>query len=166
MDYFFIINKPVYFITFNKAKYEPMKGLKYIFLIIILLSVLTVRSQPKAKAERPYQIYEKGQSMTNVSVRKEVRGTENIVQIEVLNASGGTALVRGTILPGADIVEVIPTQGNFSLIRQITKSGRGETIQLIDVVFPVRLRINISGQFLEVEIKEVGFWKIAVGMTQ
>lgn len=143
-----------------------MKLIKYIFLLIILLSVGPLLAQPKAKAERPYQIYEKGQSMTNVSVRKEVRGTENIVQIEVLNASGGTALVRGTILPGADIVEVIPTQGNFSLIRQITKSGRGETIQLIDVVFPVRLRINISGQFLEVEIKEAGFWKVAVGMTQ
>ncbi len=143
-----------------------MKSLKYILLIIMLLSVVTARSQPKAKAERPYQIYEKGQSMSNVSVRKEVRGTENIVQIEVLNASGGTALVRGTILPGADIVEVIPTQGSFNLIRQITKSGRGETIQLIDVVFPVRLRINISQQFLEVEIKEAGFWKVAVGMTQ
>ena len=104
--------------------------------------------------------------MTKVSVRKELRGTENIVQIEVLNASGGTALVRGPVLPGAEINEVIPTQGSFNLTRQISKSGRGETIQLMDVIFPLRLRINISGQFLEVEIKEAGFWKIAVGLTQ
>mgnify|MGYP006891167720 CR=1 FL=1 len=143
-----------------------MKLIKYIFLIITLLSVGPLMSQPKEKVEKPYHIYEKGQAMNKVIVRKELRGTENIVQIEVLNASGGTALVRGTILPGADIVEVIPTQGSFNLIRQITKSGRGETIQLIDVVFPVRLRVNISGQFLEVEIKEAGFWKVAVGMTQ
>lgn len=143
-----------------------MKLIKYIFLIIILLSVGPLMSQPKEKVERPYHIYEKGQSMNKVIVRKELRGTENIVQVEVLNASGGTALVRGPILAGAEINEIIPTQGSFSLIRQISKSGRGETIQLQDVIFPVRLRINISGQFLEVEIKEAGFWKIAVGMTQ
>lgn len=143
-----------------------MKLIKYIFLIIILLSVGPLMSQPKEKVERPYHIYEKGQSMNKVIVRKELRGTENIVQVEVLNASGGTALVRGPILAGAEINEIIPTQGSFSLIRQISRSGRGETIQLQDVIFPVRLRINISGQFLEVEIKEAGFWKIAVGMTQ
>lgn len=143
-----------------------MKLIKYIFLIIILLSVGPLMSQPKEKVEKPYYIYEKGQAMNKVIVRKELRGTENIVQIEVLNASGGTALVRGPILAGAEINEVIPTQGSFNLIRQISKSGRGESIQLLDVVFPVRLRINISGQFLEVEIKETGFWKIAVGLTQ
>ncbi len=143
-----------------------MKIINYIFLIIILLYAGPLMSQPKEKVEKPYQIYEKGQSMNKVIVRKELRGTENIVQIEVLNASGGTALVRGAILEGAEINEVIPTQGSFSQIRQITKSGRGETIQLIDVVFPVRLRTNISGQFLEVEIKEAGFWKISVGLTQ
>jgi hypothetical protein len=36
----------------------------------------------------------------------------------------------------------------------------------MDVVFPVRLRITISNQNLDVEIKEAGFWKIAVGLTQ
>jgi len=138
----------------------------YIFLIVNMISVISVRSQPKEKLEKTYQILEKGQYMTKVDIRKELRGTENIVQIEVLNSSGGTALVRGTILPGAEIIEVIPTQGSFNLIRQISKSGRGESIQLLDVIFPLRLRINISGQFLEVEIKEVGFWKIAVGLTQ
>lgn len=143
-----------------------MKIIRYIFLLIILLSVGPLMSQPKEKVEKPYHIYEKGQAMNKVIVRKELRGTENIVQIEVLNASGGTALVRGPILAGAEINEVIPTQGSFNLIRQISKSGRGETIQLLDVVFPVRLRINISGQFLEVEIKDAGFWKIAVGLTQ
>ncbi len=143
-----------------------MKSIKYIFLLIILLAVISVRSQPKEKVEKPYHIYEKGQYMNKVSVRKELRGAENIVQIEVLNASGGTSLIKGATLPGAEITEVIPTQGSFNQIRQITKSGRGETIQLLDVVFPVRLRVNISGQFLEVEIKEEGFWKVAVGLTQ
>lgn len=143
-----------------------MKLIKYILLLITLLAAGPLMAQPKEKIEKPYHIYEKGQSMNRVIVRKELRGTENIVQIEVMNASGGTALVRGAILAGAEINEVVSTQGSFSTKRQITKSGRGETIQLQDVVFPVRLRVNISGQFLEVEIKEAGFWKIAVGLTQ
>lgn len=143
-----------------------MKFIKYLLFAFITLSVFPVSAQPKEKIEKPYQVFEKGQYMTRVSIRKEVKGTENIVQIEALNVSGGTALVRGGVLPAADIQEVIPTQGNYNLTRQISNSGRGETIQLMDVVFPVRLRIAISGQFLDVEIKEAGFWKIAVGLSQ
>jgi hypothetical protein len=36
----------------------------------------------------------------------------------------------------------------------------------MDVIYPVRLRMTISNQILDVEIKEAGFWKIAVGLTQ
>jgi hypothetical protein len=36
----------------------------------------------------------------------------------------------------------------------------------MDVVYPLRLRITISNQVLDVEMKEAGFWKISVGLTQ
>jgi hypothetical protein len=111
-------------------------------------------------------IYEKGQYMTKVDVRKELRGTENTVQIDALNVSGGSGLIKGEVLPGAEISQVLAIIGNYNLTRQISKSGRGESIQLMDVVYPLRLRITISNQVLDVEMKEAGFWKISVGLTQ
>lgn len=137
-------------------------------LIILAMSVLmlSVSAQKAPEVEKPFTVYEKGMLMTKVDVRKELRGTENIIQIEALNVSGGTALVRGSVLPGAEINEVLATQGSYNMTRQLTKTGRGETLQIMDVVYPVRLRIVISQQILDVEIKEEGFWKITVGLSQ
>ncbi|SDN12755.1 hypothetical protein SAMN05421813_1457 [Daejeonella rubra] len=146
-----------------------MKIFKFLAIVMIVGLSLSVQAQKKVKPEKPekqFTIYERGPYMTKIDVRKELRGTENIVQIDALNVSGGSALIRGEILPGAEISQVLATVGNYNLTRQISKSGRGESIQLMDVIFPVRLRMTISNQILDVEIKEAGFWKIAVGLTQ
>lgn len=138
-------------------------------LFLIILLSLSASAQKKVKVPKPekqFMIYEKGTYMTSVDVRKETRSTDNIIQIDALNVSGGSALVRGGILPGAEISQVLATIGTYNLTRQISKSGRGESLQLMNVAYPVRLRITVSNQILDVEIKEAGFWKIAVGLTQ
>jgi len=38
-------------------------------------------------------------------------------------------------------------------------------MQLFDVTFPCRLRITISDQFVDVEVKEPGFWKVAIALA-
>ncbi|GEM_PF-3560310 len=146
-----------------------MKIFKFLSVAVIVCLTLSVQAQKKERPEKPvkqFTIYEKGQYMTKVDVRKELRGTENSVQIDALNVSGGSGLIRGQVLPGAEISQVLAIVGNYNLTRQISKSQRGESIQLMDVVFPLRLRMTISDQVLDVEIKEAGFWKIAVGLTQ
>ena len=142
---------------------------KLLMVLLISSFALGVSAQKTSKApkpDKPFKINERGMLMTKVDVRREERGTENIIQIEALNVSGGTALVRGPIFPGAVITDVMATQGSYNMTRQISKSGRGETIQILNVVFPIRLRVTVSNQILDVEIKEEGFWKIAVGVSQ
>lgn len=137
-----------------------MKIFKFLSVAVIVCLTLSVQAQKKERPEKPvkqFTIYEKGQYMTKVDVRKELRGTENSVQIDALNVSGGSGLIRGQVLPGAEISQVLAIVGNYNLTRQISKSGRGESIQLMDVVYPLRLRMIISNQVLDVETKEVGF---------
>lgn len=135
-------------------------------IALFALSIFSVNAQPKPKAERPYTIFERGQHMTRLNIIKDTRGKENTIQIEALNVSGGTLRVQGPEMLGADITDVLATIGNYNKIQEISKSGRGETIQLQQVVFPLRVRITISNQVLEVLIREEGFWKISVGMNQ
>ncbi|WP_395811660.1 hypothetical protein [Daejeonella sp.] len=154
---------------FKFIKPEAVKIFKSLSVVAMICLSLSVHAQKKERSEKPlkqFMIYEKGQYMTKVDVRKELRGTENTVQIDALNVSGGSGLIRGEVLPGAEISQVLAIIGNYNLTRQISKSGRGESIQLMDVVYPLRLRITISNQVLDVEMKEAGFWKISVGMNQ
>lgn len=143
-----------------------MKYLQFLFAFLLISLSFSAFAQKKVKVPKQYTIYEKGTYMTSVDVRKEQKSTDNIIQIDALNVSGGSALVRGEILPGAEISQVLATLGNYNLTRQISKSGRGESLQLMNVVYPIRLRINISNQILDVEIREAGFWRISVGLTK
>ena len=139
---------------------------------ILILNIGFVQAQTKSKSkskpkpERAYVIHEKGQHMTKLSVIKDLRGKENTVQIEALNVSGGTARVVGETMPGADISDVVAYFGSFNSLKEVSKSGRGETVQLNQVVYPLKIRITISQQVLEVELKEEGYWKISVGLNQ
>lgn len=143
-----------------------MKNFKIMLIALFAVAVFSVNAQPKPKAERPYTILERGQHMTRLNIIKDVRAKENTVQIEAVNASGGTLRVQGPEMLGADITDVLATLGNYNKIQEISKSGRGETIQLQQVVFPLKVRITISNQVLEVMFREEGFWKITVGMNQ
>jgi hypothetical protein len=67
---------------------------------------------------------------------------------------------------GADITNILATIGSYNKIQEISKTGRGHTLQLQQVEFPLKVRITISNQVLEVLFKEEGFWKITVGMNQ
>lgn len=156
-----------------------MKNFKIILIALFAIAAFSVKAQSDPKPERPYAILERGQHMTKVSVIKNLRGNGNTVQIDANNLSGGTARIVGSAtagqdfqvghveeMPGADITEVVAFLGSYNSLREVTKSGRGETIQLTQAVFPLKLRITISNQILEVLIKEEGNWKISVGMTK
>lgn len=143
-----------------------MKNLKFILIALYAFIAFSVNAQPKEKAERPYNILERGQHMTRISIIKDRRSTENTVQIEAVNASGGTPRVEGPDMVGADITNILATVGSYNKIQEINKTGRGHTLQLQQVAYPLKVRITISNQVLEVEFKEEGFWKISVGMNK
>ncbi len=156
-----------------------MKNLKFMMIAIFAMAIFSVDAQSDPKPERPYTILERGQHMTKVSIIKNLRGKGNIVQIDANNLTGGTTRIVGSEvagadyqvghledMPGADITEVVAFIGSYNALREVTKSGRGETIQLTQAAFPLKLRITISNQILEVLIKEEGNWKISVGMTK
>jgi hypothetical protein len=143
-----------------------MRNFKISIITLIVFFAISANAQSNSKPESPYTIFERGQHMTRLSIIKDKRGKENTVQIEALNASGGTLRVQGPEMLGADITDVLPTVGSYNKMQEVSKSGRGETVQLHQVVFPLKVRITISNQILEVEIREEGFWKISVGMNQ
>ncbi len=119
----------------------------------------------KVRAEKPYIIHDRSNKVSRVEVRKDLKATDNIIQIDATNASGGANLASSSSsLAAAIISNVNVISGNYNQIRQMSKSARGMTLQLLDVVYPCRVRINIADQYADVEFKEPGFWKISLGL--
>lgn len=142
-----------------------MKKLAYLIIGLIICSVADVNAQVKQKV-RPYTVLEKGRYINKLNIIKDSRRKINTVQIEAIILSGGIARLAGDDMPGAEISEVVAFAGSFNALRKVSKSGRGETIQLTQVEFPLKLRMNISGEVLEVELKEEGYWTISVAINR
>jgi len=154
---------------------------KYICLleVFIAFSAFTVSAQEnpviasakKKKSEKPekvFTIFEKGPLMSRATFRKDAKSAGNIIEIEALNVTGGSILMGRAepVLPPAEITEIIPLEGSYASTRDISNSGRGVVMQLLDVVYPYRARMTVSEQVLEFEIKEPGFWKVGIAITQ
>jgi hypothetical protein len=119
----------------------------------------------KKKAEKPYVIHERTSKINRADIRKDSRGTENIIQIDATNASGGVGtFTTRSALPPAEISNIILVSGNYNLTRELAKTSRGMSMQLMDVVFPCRIRLTVSNETFEFEIKEAGFWKVSLSL--
>jgi hypothetical protein len=154
-----------------------MKSVNYLFFALMTLYSFTAGAQSKGKTKSGdgYTIYEKGSYMAYVEVRKDIKGLNNVVQIQAMNVSGGSGTITmpgsskvesGGILPGADITDISLVQGRYNSVRDVMKTPKSVTKKLIDVEYPLRIRVNISQQILDVELKEPGSWNVLVRMNQ
>ncbi len=152
-----------------------MKALKLFIALVLTFSGVVVIAQEKTekagksekvRAEKPFIIHDRSNKVSRVDVRKDSKGVENIIQIDATNASGGVSLASTNVsLSPAVINSVNVVMGNYNQTRELSKTARGMSMQLLDVVFPCRIRINVSDQNVDIEIKEPGFWKVSLGLT-
>lgn len=160
-----------------------MKRLIYLLVACVLLSTIGLKAQEKitaakaekikiVKVEKGYTIVEKGSLLTRAVFRQDKKAAGNIIEIEALNVSGGSVSLGnytsggGAVMPPANITNIISVRGNYLSTRDISKSGRGVVMQLVDVNYPYRGRISVSEQILEFEITEPGFWKISIAVSE
>lgn len=143
-----------------------MKSQKFVLALVILLNSFALMAQERVREERPYIVHDKTNKITRVEVRKDVKGTQNVIQISASNASGGANIAtRSAALAAAEITSVNIITGSYNQTREISKTSRGMSLELLDVVFPCRVRVTITDQVLDIEIKEPGYWKVTVGMV-
>ncbi len=154
-----------------------MKKLNIVLIIFICLFSFSAIGQDKlvvtnkdkakpAKAERQFSIIEKGALISKASFRKDNKASGNVIEIEAFNTSGGSVSGLSALLAPATISDITSLAGNYLSTRDVSKSGRGVVMQLLDVTFPYRGRINVSGQVLEFEISEPGFWRISLAVSE
>jgi len=126
----------------------------------------------KDKKAKVFSVIEKGVMLSKATFRREAKATGNVIEIEALNVSGGSVSLGNysgggsAVMPPANISDINSIIGSYASTRDVSKSGRGVIMQLLDVNYPFRGRITVSEQILEFEITEPGFWKISVAVSQ
>jgi hypothetical protein len=151
-----------------------MKKIKLLGLVILTCCSLALTGQEKGMSvskekvngDRPFIVHDRSSKVSRVDIRKDLKGVESIIQIEAVNASGGSNLASSSRALGSAVISSVNiVSGSYNQTRELSRTARGMSLQLLDVVYPCRIRINVTDQHAEIEIKEPGFWKISLGLT-
>lgn len=140
--------------------------------ISALILLASFSGSLKAQEQNPkktFEIYEIGARINKAEIKKDPAISDNILQIEAFNITGGSiALSRkpNPVLPPAELTDISSLSGGYTLTRDLSKSGRGFVMQLLDVTYPYHARLTISEQILEFQINEPGFWRVNIGLFQ
>ncbi|SKB86480.1 hypothetical protein [Daejeonella lutea] len=137
--------------------------------IIFLVALISPGAFTVSPAvEQPFVVYERGAKVSRADIKHDNTSNDRIIQIEALNVSGGSISMgrSNPVLPPANISSIISVNGSYVMTRDVRRSGRGVVIQLLNVVYPYRARLTISEQIFEFEVKQPGFWKINIVVSQ
>lgn len=145
-----------------------MKNLKLVFLLIAALSSFSVQAQEKEKSkpEKQYVVYERSRQITRLDIRRNAKATANVVEIETQSVTGGSATLLQGDVPTVEITSMEVVAGSYGRKNEVSRTGRAVKLQLLDVVYPLRLRLTIADRpLLELELKQPGTWIIGAGVT-
>jgi hypothetical protein len=146
-----------------------MKNFKLVLLLALVLSCFNTQAQEKvkpAKAEKKYNVHWKDRQITRLDIRKNKKATTNIVEIQTQSITGGDATLFNGDVPTVEITSLEAVLGSYGTKREIFRTGRAVTVELGNVVYPIRLRLTLANRpTLDIELLEPGTWYITAGVT-
>lgn len=115
--------------------------------------------------EKPYTIYTKGEAVNDVDVKYQKEGMSQITFV-VSDASGGGFSAGGTQRASGRVDNIQRISGER--YGQVTTNERGKKTETIinEVTFPLRIKVFISGEELEMEFREPGSYTVNVNVNK
>ncbi len=113
------------------------------------------------KYEKPYVIYYSSKSITQTEI--ELKKGDGFKQITffISNTSGGGSTLNGE-LPRMTVDDIQVTKGSYG--RTLANSDHVKKTELIiyDVVYPIRMKVTIGSEQVEIEFNEEGNYTVNV----
>jgi len=117
------------------------------------------------KYEQPYSIYFKSKSFSELEVQFK-KDAFSQVTFFITNTSGGVQTPQNGVYPRFKVDEVQLSSGRYGrLMVNDVHTKKTESI-LSDVVYPIRMKVLISGEELEIEFREPGSYIVDIHINQ
>jgi hypothetical protein len=140
-----------------------------LFFLAICPLILTAQETKKD----PFKVHSKSAHITSVEIKNK-KGTNNNIVIQLTNSNaGGTYSVNPANtgndaswhqIPPPQITDITVMKGEYSSAQKRPDNARNSITTLLQVQYPLRIKIEISGQNLDVEFLEAGNWNLNVAL--
>jgi hypothetical protein len=118
------------------------------------------------KFEKPFTIYSKGRTFTDVDIRHE-RSPFNQISFFVASTSGGTANLDDlSVVPRISVEDIDLIVGSFG--KQTLNDNHAKKMETIlsDVIYPIRMQVTINKEIIEIEFREKGSYLVDIKINQ
>lgn len=115
--------------------------------------------------EQPYTVFTKDKFVDNLDVKFQKQGI-NQITFFVSDAAGGGYTAGGTQRASAKVDNVQLVSGQYGLLSvNDTHAKQTETV-LNEVSYPIRMKVYIAGEELEMEFREPGAYTVRVTLSR
>jgi hypothetical protein len=116
--------------------------------------------------DKPYHVFFQSKMVTELEITFK-KGGFNQVTVYVQNTSGGGSIITGGELPKLKVDEVQIITGSYAgrLSYNLHHVKKTESI-IADLTYPVRLKIKIGSEEIDVEFRETGNYDLNVRINQ
>ncbi|MBD0331812.1 MAG: hypothetical protein ICV66_04095 [Chitinophagaceae bacterium] len=112
--------------------------------------------------EAPYIIHSKTSGIISVGVSNSKQSTFDDITFRIQSISGGASTITGQIIPKIIVNDIALIQGNFLNRFDQNNMPKTSLTTLHTVTFPVRAKIYMGSEVMDIEINDPGNWQIDI----
>lgn len=118
------------------------------------------------KYKDPYKVYFRTSHISTINATPNLKIQENdiYVTISTTNGNNPVSLSNGAIQ--TTLSDIIPVNGNFTRFVKFNESATKTTYKIQQVTFPLRVRLRIGDQEVEIEFFEDCKWDCDISLNQ
>lgn len=117
------------------------------------------------KFEKPYLVYFKSKSVTDVDIELK-KNTFKQISFQITNTSGGASSVDGSETPKMKVDDIQLTKGSYGRTMSNSDHAKKTEMILYDVIYPIRMKVTIGSEQVEIEFNEEGSYIVNVRINQ
>ncbi len=117
------------------------------------------------KFEKPYTVYFKSKAVTEVEIELK-KNTFKQITFFINSTSGGAASLDGTEMPKMKVDDIQVIKGSYGRTMSNSNNSKKTEMILYDVNFPVRMKVSMGNEQIEVEFNEEGSYSVNVRINQ
>ena len=117
------------------------------------------------KNEKPWIVHSKTGSVREVQV-EYISDPLNKIKIVVTNTTGGAQTSSGATMPRytVDLVQVL--KGHYERLTSLESHLKSTETTLLEVIFPMRVKLNIASEEVELEFFESGSYIVNISINK
>lgn len=117
------------------------------------------------KYEKPWEVYSKTGSVRSVDI-EYTPDNVNRIKIIITNTTGGTKTTSGFEMPRFKVDNTIILKGFYQRITSLESHLKSTETSLMEVTFPLRVKLQIAREEVEVEFLEPGSYSVNIQINQ